>query len=143
MIYLDSCALVKLVRDEDDSVALQSWLDERPDEPAITSELARTELLRVIRRNNHTDQGIVIDPDALAAELAAAAEIIDGMSMLAVTTEVLDGAGAIESPMLRTLDAIHLASATELDPSDLRVVTYDRRLAECVRAAGLKIEAPR
>ncbi len=46
MIYLDSCALVKLVRTEDGSSALQEWLDERCDELAVTSALSRAEVLQ-------------------------------------------------------------------------------------------------
>src|SRR5688572_724733 len=49
MIYLDSCALVKLIREESESLALQAWLDERADEVMITSELARAEVLRAVR----------------------------------------------------------------------------------------------
>jgi len=142
VIYLDSCALVKLVRTEDGSSALQAWLDERGDELVVTSELSRAEVLRTIRRNNHRDTGELIDPAALAAELAEAAEVLASVAQVAVDSDVLDRAGALSAPMIRTLDAIHLVSATEWDLSDVQLVTYDRRLAAAATDAGMTVVAP-
>lgn len=142
MIYLDSCALVKLVRAEDGSSALQEWLDERADELVVTSELSRAEVLRTIRRNNHCDTGELIDPAALAVELAEAADVLAAVAQVAVDSEVLDRAGALTTPMIRTLDAIHLVSAAEWDPSDVELVTYDRRLATAATDAGMTVIAP-
>lgn len=142
MIYLDSCALVKLVRAEEHSQALQDWLDERPDELHVTSTLARAELVRAIRRNNHTRTGEVIDAEALDAELAEATEVLGAVTQLAVDEPVLDRAGAYTEPTLRTLDAIHLSSASEFDPEDVVFVTYDQRLAAAATAAELAVVAP-
>ncbi|MGH4020376.1 MAG: type II toxin-antitoxin system VapC family toxin [Pseudonocardiaceae bacterium] len=142
MIYLDSCALVKLVREEESSNALQDWLDERADELQLTSAVARAELLRAIRRNNYTEAGNLIDADALEAELTEAAEVLAAVAHLAVDDEVLDRAGGINAPTIRTLDAIYLSSAAEFDPSDVAFVTYDRRLAAAATGAGLAVVAP-
>lgn len=142
MIYLDSCALLKLVREEDESAVLQDWLAERSGEGVVTSELSRAEMARVVRRNNHTEQGVLIDAAALHRELAAAAAVLDALSQLVVDRDVLDRAGSLDAPMIRTLDAIHLASAAELGPADIELVTYDRRLAAAATAAGLTVVAP-
>ncbi|MGH3699949.1 MAG: type II toxin-antitoxin system VapC family toxin [Pseudonocardiaceae bacterium] len=142
MIYLDSCALVKLIRTEDGSSALQGWLDERCDELAVTSALSRAEVLRTIRRNNHRETGELIDPAALAAELAEAAEVLAAVAQVAVDSDILDRAGALTAPMMRTLDAIHLVSAAEWDSSDVALVTYDRRLAAAATDAGMAVIAP-
>lgn len=142
MIYLDSCALVKLIRAEDGSSALQEWLDERADELMVTSELSRAEVLRTVRRNNHRDTGELIDPAALNDELSEAAEVLAAVTQLAVDSEVLDRAGALTAPMIRTLDAIHLVSAAHWDPSDVELVTYDRRLATAAADAGMTVIAP-
>lgn len=142
MIYLDSCALVKLVREEESSNALQDWLDERAGELALTSALARAELLRAIRRNNHTETGDLIDADALAAELSEASEVLASVAQLAVDDAVLDRAGGLAGPLIRTLDAIHLSSVAEFDPSRVVFVTYDRRLAAVAMDAGLAVVAP-
>ncbi len=142
MIYLDSCALVKLIRDEDETVALQSWLDDRADDVVVTSELALAEVIRVVRRNNHTDQGELIDADELAADLDEAAAVLAATAQVAVDREILERAGALDAPMIRTLDAIHLASALALAPAVTEFVTYDRRSAEIARAAGLVVVGP-
>lgn len=138
MIYLDSGALVKLVRTEDGSGALQEWLDEL----AVTSALSRAEVLRTIRRNNHRENGELIDPAALADELAEAAEVLAAVAQVAVDSDILDRAGALTAPMIKTLDAIHLVSAAEWDPSDVELVTYDRRLAAAAADAGMTVVAP-
>jgi uncharacterized protein len=142
VIYLASCALVKLVRTEDGSSALQEWLDERSDELAVTSALSRAEVLRTIRRNNHRDTGELIDPTALTEELAEAADVLAAVAQVAVDSDILDRAGALTAPMIRTLDAIHLVSAAEWDPSDVELVTYDRRLAAAATDAGMTVVAP-
>lgn len=143
MIYLDSCALVKLIREEDESAALQAWLDERADEMMVTSELVRAEVLRVIRRNNHSEQGELIDARKLSADLDEAAAVLEAVTQLVVDRKVLDRAGALEAPMVRTLDAIHLATALDLQASTIEFATYDRRLAAVVRQAGLVAVSPR
>ncbi|MGH3824428.1 MAG: type II toxin-antitoxin system VapC family toxin [Pseudonocardiaceae bacterium] len=142
MIYLDSSALVKLVRAEDCSAALQSWIDQRADTLLVTSALARAEVPRAIRRNNHTDSGALIDPQALQAELAQAAAILDSLAHIAVDDTILDRAGDLAAPRIRTLDAIHLASAAEFDTSELEFVTYDHQLAAQARSIGITAIAP-
>ncbi|HEY2762778.1 MAG TPA: type II toxin-antitoxin system VapC family toxin [Pseudonocardiaceae bacterium] len=142
MIYLDSCTLLKLIRTEDGSAALQQWLDERGDELMVTSELSRTEVLRAIRRNNHRDTGELIDAAALAEELTEATEVLAAVAQLAVDSDILDDAGALTAPMIMTLDAIHLVSAAEWDPSKVELVTYDRRLSAGATDSGLTVVAP-
>lgn len=142
MIYLDSCALVKLIREEDESAALQAWLDERADEVMVTSELARAEVHRVIRRNNHSERGELIDAEKLSADLDEAVAVLEAVTQVVVDRKVLDRAGALEAPMVRTLDAIHLATALDLQASTIEFVTYDRRLAAVVRQAGLAAVSP-
>ncbi len=142
MIYLDSSALIKLVRTEDSSDALQSWIDQHADTLLVTSALARTEMPRAIRRNNHTDSGALIDPQALEAELTHAAAILDSVAHIAIDGAILDRAGELASPMIRSLDAIHLASAAEFDTSELEFVTYDHRLATQAESLGIAVIAP-
>jgi uncharacterized protein len=142
VIYLDSCALVKLIREEDESAALQAWLDERADEVMVTSELARAEVLRVIRRNNHSERGELIDAGKLSADLDEAAGVLEAVTQVVVDRKVLDRAGALGAPMVRTLDVIHLATALDLQASTIEFVTYDRRLAAVVRQAGLVAVSP-
>ncbi|MGH3831017.1 MAG: type II toxin-antitoxin system VapC family toxin [Pseudonocardiaceae bacterium] len=142
MIYLDSSAIVKLVRAEDSSEALQSWIDQRADSLLVTSALARAEVLRAVRRNNHTDSGALIDPTAFTAELVVATEVLDSIAQTAIDDPILDRAGNFASSTIRTLDAIHLASAAEFDLAELEFVTYDHRLAEAAQDIGIAVVAP-
>ncbi len=68
--------------------------------------------------------------------------VMRGISLIAFDRAVAERAAAVEPQALRTLDAVHLASALELG-SDLEgFVTYDGRLAAAARAQGLHVEAP-
>ncbi|MDQ2709572.1 MAG: type II toxin-antitoxin system VapC family toxin [Actinomycetota bacterium] len=142
LIYLDSCALVKLVRAEPESEALQAWLDERPREPLVSSELARAEVVRTVRRVSHSQRGELLHPETLVTELAEANQLLAALAYVAVNRDVLVGAGELAMPMTRTLDAIHLVSARRLGAGLTHFVTYDKRLASAARDAGLTVVAP-
>lgn len=142
MIYLDSCSLIKLIRAEAESAGLRAWLAERASTHQLTSELAHAEVPRVVRRSNHTDLGRPIDPDRLSLELSQTHRVLTAVRCIALDRALLTRAGELGDPMIRALDAIHLASALELDVPDLEFVTYDRRLAHAAKAAGLRVAAP-
>lgn len=126
--YLDSSALVKTVVEEPESKALRRLL--RRFETHASSGLARTEVVRAVRR---------AQPSALPQALAA----LERLALIEVSQAVLDSAGVLDPPTLRTLDAIHLAAARTLSPQLAALVTYDERLAAAGRSLGLPIEAPR
>jgi len=133
MIYLDSSALVKLVRVEAESVALSSWLTDRSAETPIASALVEVEVRRALRRSQ---------PEALPAVDAVLARV----ARVAISAAVRDRAAVIGAPGLRTLDAIHLATAEFLVSAGQRItafVTYDERLGGSVSAAGFELAAPR
>lgn len=124
--YLDSSAVVKLVVVEPETAALNGHLEARP--VRLSSALVRTEVIRAVRPHG---------PDALQRAWA----VLDRLDLLAVDRVVLDSAGMLDPSTLRSLDAIHLASALRLRTGEL--VTYDRRLAEAGRAVGLVSVTPR
>ena len=142
MIYFDTCALLKLIRADPNSPALGAFIDARPGTRWFTSELARAELARAIRRVNHDNQGRLVDGRRLRAELGYAVTLWERLDLVAVSTRVLDDAGAIEQPFLRTLDAIHLAAANSMQASLTAFVTYDKKLAAAARKAGLPALSP-
>lgn len=142
MIYLDSCAIVKLIREESESTALQTWLDSRPEGLVVTSELALAEVMRVVRRNNHDDEGVLVDADRLTAELEYARGVLDGLALITLDRDTMERSGALAAPMVRTLDAIHLVSALEWVPGSVVFVTYDRRLAAAAADAGTVVVSP-
>ena len=128
MIYLDSSAIIKLVVAEPESRALREYLYEH--EGHASSGLARVEVIRALRRTGH-------EP----ATLHLAEQVLQRIALIAVDEPVLAGAASLDPPLLRTLDAIHLATALTLDELDA-VVTYDRRLRGAVSEAGLPVASP-
>ena len=132
MIYLDTAALVKLVRVERESRALLEWLGERRDEELVASALVEIELPRALRRS---EPGV----------LGGVAAVIARLNRFEIAAAVRAAAGAYPDPTLRSLDAIHLATAEILIASGLTIsafVTYDKRLAEAVGQAGLTVAMP-
>ena len=142
MIYFDTCALLKLVRADAATPALSAFIDARPRTRWFSSELARAELIRTVRRINHDHQGRLIDDGRLAAELEYVDRLWELLDLMAVSTRVLNDAAALEPPFLRTLDAIHLAAALSLRDSLSAFVTYDKRLAVAARQAELPVLSP-
>jgi uncharacterized protein len=127
--YLDTSTLVKLVVAEAETNALLRWLRDRDRDP-ITSDLARTELTRVVRR-------------AAPVGLVRARALLDSITVVAVSTATFESAGRLEPTMLRSLDAVHLAVALDLGDDLEGVVTYDDRLAGAARGQGIPVDAPR
>jgi uncharacterized protein len=142
VIYFDTCALLKLIRQDTDSQALGAFIDARPDTRWFSSELARAELARSVRRINHDDRGKLIDAARLRAELDYVESLWERLDLIAVSTRVLDQAAAIEQPFLRTLDAVHLAAAASMRASLSAFVTYDKKLAASAMEAGLPVLSP-
>lgn len=122
--YLDSSALVKLVRPEPETDALRRFLGD-PWRPMLISELAVTEVRRASRR-------VALDP----AEALAACEVVR------LTHDVLERAGELDPPSLRTLDAIHVATALSLGSELDVLVAYDERLLAAAAQHGLPVAAP-
>jgi predicted nucleic acid-binding protein len=131
VIYLDTSALVKLIRIEVESDALGDWLDERTELRWITSALAEVELLRAIR--------------AVAPEgLSAVPSVLARLDRFEIDPVIRSTAAAYPHPALRPLDAIHLATAqTAASTAPLTaLLTYDSRLSEAADALGMTIVAP-
>jgi predicted nucleic acid-binding protein len=132
VIFLDSAAIVKLVRPEAESAALVAWLTAQADTQLVASALVLTEVPRALRRS---------DP----GRLAAVPTVLARLDRVPVDETVLATAAAYSDPMLRTLDAIHLASAQTLVLEGLTLtalVTYDKRLLAAAAEVGLETAAP-
>ncbi|MEW2248756.1 type II toxin-antitoxin system VapC family toxin [Streptomyces sp. NPDC006975] len=143
MIYLDSCALVKLIVREKETDALVAFLEAQSQQRQVTSELAITEVTRVIRRARCGPQGqTLLEESAFIRLLAAAEKRLSATDQVTVDTALLKAAGALEEFNLRSLDAIHLASALMLGPALTSFVTYDERLREHAENRGLVAVSP-
>jgi predicted nucleic acid-binding protein len=129
MIYLDTSALVKLVFEETESTALTQWLSVRSDIPKISSDLSTVELLRACRR---VDESAVGDATLL----------LEGIDLLPMDHAVIEKAAALVPTELRSLDAIHLASALSVSSELTALVAYDGQLCSAAAEAGIEVVAP-
>lgn len=129
MIYLDSSALLKLLVEEAESASLGAWLSGRGSIPAITSELARLEVIRAARR---------LDPRLVPA----ARTLMSQIDLLPLGGDILTAAAEVGEPHLRSLDAIHLASAMAVRADLTAFVAYDLRLIDAANTAGLEVHRP-
>jgi len=126
LAYVDASAIVKLVVDEVGSPGMIRWYVES--ERVASSRIGIIEARRAAARRPH-------DPAHLVQVLA-------GFEILEVDARVMELASTVGPPGLRTLDAIHLASASDLIPEIDAFVTYDDRLAAAARALGLPVVLP-
>jgi predicted nucleic acid-binding protein len=129
MIYLDSAAVVKLVHAEAESQALRDWLDERAETGWTSSVLVEIESSRALARHA---------PEAVT-RLHPILDLIDVVE-LAPRIRIL--AQTVRPTTVRSLDAIHLGTALCLRPQLTSFITYDKRLADAARAAGLPVDMP-
>jgi predicted nucleic acid-binding protein len=143
VIYLDSCALVKLVVTEPETSALQRYLDGRRSE-IVSCELALTEVLRSVRRARYDkQQSRQVDGTVLAARLNAAAALLDSIDLIVVSTSTFIQAGAFATdPSVGSLEAIHLVSARRIGSELAAFVTYDAALGRAAAACGLPVAQP-
>jgi predicted nucleic acid-binding protein len=133
LFYLDTSALVKLVREERESDALGIFLEEAD---IVSSELVLAELPRAIRR------AVADDPKLSLDELIEqTSDVLDALATVPVDQATLVAAGGLPEPALRSLDAIHVATALTLSPVD-GFVSYDERQAAAARLAGLRTVSP-
>jgi len=128
-LYLDSSAFIKLVVEETESAAVRSLLASRVVR-RVSSALLRTESLRAVRH---------LGPDALAT----VREGLRRVDLIGIDDRILDAAGTLEPRVLRTLDAIHLATALAVGDDLEAIVTYDERMVEAARLVGLSTATPR
>jgi hypothetical protein len=142
VIYFDTSALLKLIHDEPESPALGGYLRRHPTVGHVSSELVRAELVRALSRLNYDDQGTLLDLECYERELGEMGDLLQEVNTLAVSTEVLISAAALKGPFLRTLDAIHLATAARLGGRLTAFITYDRRLASAAADSGLPVVTP-
>lgn len=124
--YLDTSAFVKLLVAEEHSEAFRAWLDGRR---PVSSDLLRTEARRAVL-------------DELAAVRRRCEELLRAVALVRLRPAVLDRAGRLPARRLRSLDAIHLAAAQELEDDLAGVVSYDRRQLEAAEEIGIKAVSP-
>lgn len=125
--YLDSSAVVKLVIAEPESAALRRYVRRR--RLLVSSALARTEVLRALLAFGEV-------------ALAQGRRVLRTIELMRVNDRVFGAAGTLLPAEVRSLDAIHLATAQQLGDDLGAVVTYDVRMADAAAKLGLKTHSP-
>lgn len=124
--YFDASAIAKLIHAERESLALVDFIEDPLE--ATTSAISEIEVTRALRRHG-------IQP-------AEVAEALRGFIVVAIDADIRARAAALDPPTLRSLDAVHLATAFAIGHTELLFVTYDDRLADAARAHGLSVAQP-
>ena len=129
MIYLDSAAVVKLAHAEPESPALRAGLEERAETGWISSVLTEIESFRALAR---------YAPDAVSRLPA----VLDQIDLIGLDPPIRVLAQTARPGTVRSLDAIHLGTALHTRRTLTAFVTYDKRLLDAARTAGLPVDAP-
>jgi predicted nucleic acid-binding protein len=127
--YVDASALVKLVLPERGTPELYAYLGGIA--ALLTSEIAEIEAGRAVRAAT-ADRG----------RLEAMNEWLARATIVELDAELRARAAQVTPAALRTLDAVHLATAARVADLVNELVTYDRRLAAAARQAGLRVVSP-
>jgi len=125
--YLDTSAFLKLITTEDESAAMRSWFSSH--ESVWSSQLLRTEALR-------TGARLGIDADVIE-------DALETVSLVLPSVATYFAAGQLSPPSLRSLGALHLATALEIGDDLEGIVAYDERLSDAARAASIEVFVPR
>lgn len=128
--YADTSAVVKLLVEEAHSQALAAFYDRNSDAQWISSALLRVEVTRAVART-------------IPQLLPDARDLLLAFAYVAIDDDIVDAAMEEPDRSLRSLDAIHLATARLLASEMDAIVTYDDRLADAATAAGLAVVSPR
>jgi predicted nucleic acid-binding protein len=129
LLYLESSAIVKMVVREPESAALVALLQEWRQH--VSSALSRVEVTRAVRRAG-----------GVFADVRKSERAFERIALIGIEPAILATAADLDPRELRSLDAIHLATALALGRDLAALVTYDRRMQQAARGAGLVVWAP-
>jgi len=130
LYYIDASAALKLLAEESHSRAFAAFYDESAVSSWVSSALLRIEVIRAVSR-------------VMPAALPDARALLLAFDYVSIDDEVVDAAMNEPDRMLRSLDAIHLATARVLGPDLDGLATYDDRLAAAAKDAGIPVIDPR
>lgn len=130
LYYADTSAVIKLLVEETGSKAFAAFYDAHADAEWVSSALLRIEITRAVAR-------------AMPTLLPDARDLLLAFSCIAIDDDIVEGAINEPDRGLRSLDAIHLATARILAPELDALVTYDDRLVRASGDAGLVTVSPR
>jgi predicted nucleic acid-binding protein len=129
LYYADTSAVIKLLVEESHSKAFAALYDAHADAEWVSSALLRIEVIRTVAR-------------AMPALLPDARDLLSAFSMVAIDDDIVEGAMNEPDRGLRSLDAIHLATARVLSEDLDAIISYDDRLLKAATEAGLPVASP-
>ncbi|MEC4016763.1 type II toxin-antitoxin system VapC family toxin [Streptomyces sp. H27-D2] len=130
LYYVDTSAALKLLVEESHSKVFAQFYDDAAGATWVSSALLRIEVMRAVAR-------------VLPTLLPDARDLLLAFDFISIDDDIVDAAMNEPDRMLRSLDAIHLATARVLGPELTGLATYDDRLADAGRDAGFEIVSPR
>lgn len=131
LLYADTSALVKLAVDEAETAAVRAELNRY--DAVATSVVTEVELSRAVLRAR--EQGTTALDDVAVMAITASLVLIE------LTPAIRRAAAELHPATVRSLDAIHIATAAALG-SDAALLTYDRRMQDAAASLGLQVLAP-
>jgi predicted nucleic acid-binding protein len=137
VIYLDTSAILKLLQPELETPELSAHLAAHATEDLVTSALATVETARALTATGQDRLAAQAIPDSHRIDIGGAT-----IAAIAMTPRVLDSARSLSPKVLRSLDAIHVGTATLLGPVLDHLITYDTRMASAAQAAGIRTASP-
>lgn len=124
--YIDSSAILKLIFIEKETPELDKVMSER----MVTSAITRVEVKRTVNRIN-------------PGKISVADDVLGQIESIKLEQKILNFAEAFnENVTLRTLDAIHVASALILSESVKGLITYDKQMAANAKKMGINVLSP-
>ncbi|MGH3661597.1 MAG: type II toxin-antitoxin system VapC family toxin [Micromonosporaceae bacterium] len=129
LYYVDTSAALKLLREESCSAAFAEFYDTNTDASWVSSTLLRIEMMRAVAR-------------VMPAALPDARDLLSAFDYISIDDDIVEGAMNEPDRMLRSLDAIHLATARVLGHELDGMLTYDHRLADAATDAGFTVISP-
>jgi uncharacterized protein len=129
VIYIDTSAFVKLVWREAETYALENYLFVRAPDGLVSSALLAIEVRRAVQRED-------------ATQLPRSDLLLTRIGQVSITSSVVESASRLPDPLLRSLDAIHLATALMLGKELEEFVSYDKRLCAAAQARGIAAVGP-
>lgn len=127
MIYLDASAIITLIAGRTHAPELRGFLASKQTMPMGTSTLGFVETVRTL--------------DQIGDYRSAMADLVAAFTEILVTEEVRDAAARLPNGV-RTLDAVHIASAQILEDALVVLVTYDKRMYDVACSLGMPVAAP-
>lgn len=124
--YLDTSVALRAIHNVPEKTRIRVWINSLPRGCLVSSRLLKTEMIRTLRRD--------------ARPLAEADPVLSRVWLTELTEAIVTVAEAIE-PHVKTLDALHLATALTIG-EPITVATHDRSMLQAAKILGLPTHDP-